>query len=55
MSLAASTQPADHTGMELEDSTFVSAVDPASAAAAAAMTDLSDQASAAVDGQWAIA
>lgn len=52
MSLAAPTQHADHTSMELEESTIVSAaVDPASAAAAAAMTDLSDQASAAIAGQ----
>lgn len=52
MSLAASSQPADHTGMELEDSTVVSAaVDPASAAAAATMSDLSDHAAAAMAGQ----
>jgi hypothetical protein len=42
--------------MDLEESAIVSAaVDPASAAAAAAMTDLSDQASPAVAGQWTIA
>jgi hypothetical protein len=52
MSLPTPAQAAEHTSMELEESTIVSAaVDPASAAAAAAMTDLLDQASAAMAGQ----
>jgi hypothetical protein len=43
---------ADHTSMELEESALDStAVDPATAAAAAAMSDLSDLPSAAIEGQ----
>jgi hypothetical protein len=46
-------QPTEHTSMELEESAVDStAVDSATAAAAAAMSDLSDQASAAIAGQW---
>jgi hypothetical protein len=52
MSHAALTPSAERTSMDLEESTIASAaVDPASAAAAAAMTSLSDQASAAIAGQ----
>lgn len=52
MSLAASPQPADPTSMELEQSAIDSAAaDPATAAAVAAMSDLSDQPSPAIAGQ----
>ena len=52
MSLAASTQPAEHSSMQLEESAIDSAaVDPAAVAAAAAMSDLSDLPTAAAAGQ----
>ena len=55
VTIPASTSTAEHTNMELEESAINStAVDPAAAAAAAAMTDLSDQASAAIAGQLPI-
>ena len=48
-------QPTDHTSMELEESAINSAaVDSATVAAAAAMSDLSDHAPAAIAGQWTI-
>jgi hypothetical protein len=44
---------AEHTNMELQESAIDSpAVDPAIAAAAAAMSDLSAEAAAAIAGQW---
>lgn len=56
MSLAAPTQLAEHTSMQLDESALHStAVDPAATAAAVAMSDLSDLTSPAVDGQWTIA
>ncbi len=53
MAHAAPTQPAEPTNMQLEESAVHSAaVDPAGvAAAAAALTDLSDQSSSATAGQ----